>query len=50
MKKYAAISAIGAMALGSLAACSSDDSGSSNGSSDEGSVYYLNFKPESEDA
>ncbi|WP_188043440.1 ABC transporter substrate-binding protein [Changpingibacter yushuensis] len=50
MKKYAAISAIGAMALGSLAACSSDDSGSSNGSSDEGSVYYLNFKPESEEA
>lgn len=50
MKKFAAIGAIGALSLGGLAACSSD-SGSGDGSgSKDGSVYYLNFKPESEAA
>lgn len=47
LRKIAAIGAVSTLALGGLAACGSDDSGS--GDSSEGSVYYLNFKPEQED-
>lgn len=49
MKKISRIfaaTAAAALALGGLAACSSSDGGDDA----NGSVYYLNFKPESEDA
>ena len=39
--------AIAAMSVGTLAACGGSNSGSDNG---KGKVYYLNFKPESNDA
>lgn len=47
IKKLAAVGAIGALALGGLAACGSDSASSDDS---KGKVYYLNFKPESEDA
>lgn len=39
--------AIAAMSIGTLAACGGSDSGSDNG---KGKVYYLNYKPETNDA
>ncbi|WP_288549824.1 ABC transporter substrate-binding protein [uncultured Bifidobacterium sp.] len=39
--------AIAAMSIGTLAACGGSDSGSGNG---KGKVYYLNYKPETNDA
>ena len=44
---FAAIVA-GGFALSGLAACSSDDDGANGGDGDKGSVYFLNWKPESE--
>ncbi len=55
-KRLLALVAAGGIALGGLAACSSDDSNGTDagsadaGSSSEGSVYFLNWKPESEAA
>ncbi|WNM28530.1 ABC transporter substrate-binding protein [Demequina capsici] len=42
------IAAVTALAIGSLAACSSSDNSTdgSSGAAADGSVYYLNFKPE----
>ena len=34
----------------SLAACSKSDDGSSDGEAKTGKVYYLNFKPEADEA
>ncbi|MDO5026084.1 MAG: ABC transporter substrate-binding protein [Trueperella sp.] len=51
MKKISrlfAATAVAALAIGGLAACSSSDDNGGNDAA--GSVYYLNFKPESEDA
>ncbi|MDD7383990.1 MAG: ABC transporter substrate-binding protein [Actinomycetaceae bacterium] len=45
--RIAALGAVAAMGLSGLAACSSGSSSSTSGDS-AGSVYYLNFKPESE--
>lgn len=50
ISKVAALSAVSAIAVSGLAACSSGDSSSSSTDGETGSVYYLNFKPESEDA
>lgn len=47
LKSAVALFAVGAMSLGTLAACGSD-SGSAGG--DKGKVYFLNFKPEAADA
>lgn len=47
INKLMTLGAIGALTLGGLAACSAEDSSSADG---KGSVYYLNFKPESEAA
>ncbi|MCI5826256.1 MAG: ABC transporter substrate-binding protein [Arcanobacterium sp.] len=44
MKKFLAGTIVAAFALTGLAACS----GGSNGASDKGSVYFLNWKPEQE--
>ncbi|AWE43076.1 MULTISPECIES: ABC transporter substrate-binding protein [unclassified Actinobaculum] len=46
-RTYAALGSIAALALAGAAGCSSSDDSSDDG---EASVYYLNFKPESEDA
>lgn len=43
--KYVSAVAVAALSLGGLAACSGDEA-----SDGKGSVYYLNFKPEAEDA
>ena len=48
--KWLALGLVCAMAVGTLAGCGSSDSGSSDDSaSAEGSVYYLNFKPEQDE-
>ncbi|OKL47400.1 ABC transporter substrate-binding protein [Boudabousia marimammalium] len=47
MKKFMAVTAIAALSVAGLSACSSSDSGSGN---EKGSVYFLNWKPEAETA
>ncbi|MGO1591257.1 MAG: ABC transporter substrate-binding protein [Ancrocorticia sp.] len=49
-RKIAAISAAATLALGGLAACGGDGDDSGSGDGGDGSVYYLNFKPEQEEA
>jgi raffinose/stachyose/melibiose transport system substrate-binding protein len=45
-KQFVAIAAMSALAVGGLAACSGSDTQSGDGSAGDGSVYFLNFKPE----
>lgn len=47
LKRTVALLATAALAVGSLAACGGDNGGS--GGDDKGSVYFLNWKPESEE-
>ncbi|MDR0483609.1 MAG: ABC transporter substrate-binding protein [Cellulomonadaceae bacterium] len=46
MRKTLVSLAAVALALGSLAACGGGDSGNGGGDATDGSVYFLNFKPE----
>ncbi len=50
MAKLAALGAVSVLTLTGLAACGGGDDGSSSSGGSQGSVYYLNFKPEQEDA
>lgn len=51
LKKVMAMTMIAALTVGAFAGCgSSSDGGSSDSASSEGKVYYLNFKPEADEA
>lgn len=49
LKKLTALALSAMMATVALTGCSSSDDGASSGDDGKGSVYYLNFKPESEE-
>ena len=50
MKKVLALGLVAMMSAATFVGCGSSDNGSSNGDSASGQVYYLNFKPEADEA
>ena len=50
LKKVLALTMVATMAVGAFVGCGSSKDGGDSAKSDSGKVYYLNFKPEADDA
>lgn len=50
LKKVLALTMVATMAVGAFVGCGNSKDGGDSAKSDSGKVYYLNFKPEADDA